>query len=140
MVDKRQANFLADKLDRAIAGQPAWRQLADHLTAIGGEYIVARHEEYLDELLTRGEDRWGVVAHIVKGRSRDCHGNSARMYLRDRRHTIWTGWAESADGVWRQHSWCELDGRIIETTEPRTMYYGFKLTPAESDIFVKENT
>jgi hypothetical protein len=64
-----------------------------------------------------------------------CHPNAAMMFVRSRRRVrIASGYALSADGLWRQHSWGVdvEDGRIIETTERRLRYYGIVLNDVET--------
>ena len=56
-----------------------------------------------------------------------------------------TGYALSADGIWRQHSWLvAFDNEdypyIVETTEERISYYGFAMTYEECEIFLYWNS
>jgi hypothetical protein len=54
----------------------------------------------------------------------NCHNNAEQLAIRHR-WALWTGLALSDDGCWRVHSWCKnTHGRIVETTLPRTRYFG----------------
>ncbi|VBB17637.1 hypothetical protein YASMINEVIRUS_100 [Yasminevirus sp. GU-2018] len=54
-----------------------------------------------------------------------CHDNCYKLYKKDRSNKVYTGYALSADGLWRNHSWIIKDGSIIETTEKRVLYLGY---------------
>lgn len=63
-----------------------------------------------------------------RGRPCDCHRNAAALWFAGRAGGIGTGYALSDDGLWREHSWgLGLAGELIETTEPRTAYFGVEL-------------
>ena len=98
--------------------------------------VVPRWEPDQDKILSRGRQWIGHNIKIIKGQTRNCHGNVAKRWRRSpRRYRIATGWALSEDGLWRQHSWI-IDGRtVIETTTPREKYFGFELTPLEAQQF-----
>jgi len=52
-----------------------------------------------------------------------CHDNSDRLVKSHMVEYMVSGFAMSADKLWRHHSWCvKADGTIIETTEPRVIY------------------
>ena len=56
-----------------------------------------------------------------------CHNNCKFLQNYENSLTVFTGFALSDDGLWRFHSWClTKDDTIIETTEPRIMYYGVR--------------
>jgi len=52
-----------------------------------------------------------------------------------------TGYAISADSLWRQHSWCydRRRQRVVETTERRVAYLGFRMTVNEAVWFRDNN-
>lgn len=54
---------------------------------------------------------------------------------------ICTGYALSKDGIWRQHSWCQLKKtkQVVETTIKRIEYYGFVLSSDEAHKFYELN-
>ena len=49
-----------------------------------------------------------------------------------------TGYALSESGIWHQHSWLMNKDKIIETTVNRSKYFGYILSPLESEIFVSQ--
>ena len=79
---------------------------------------------------------------MIKMEDCRCHDNSLQLYLSGKVVEIRSGYALSADGLWRHHSWCiDSDGRIVETTVPRLVYvspnYGKEFVHAE---FHRKNT
>jgi hypothetical protein len=52
---------------------------------------------------------------------------------------IGTGYALSADGLWRQHSWGVRRQGILETTAPREKYFGILLQGSSADSFAEAN-
>jgi hypothetical protein len=49
---------------------------------------------------------------------------------------IATGYGLSEDGLWRQHSWLWNGKKVLETTVPRTIYFGVMLNDVEAARFV----
>jgi hypothetical protein len=104
--------------------------LAARLLALGGRALVApvAREPLLRDLLTRGQvfDAAGAISR--RGRRGDCHANAARLWLRRPADlNVVVGYALSDDGLWRAHSWVFDGARVIETTEPRVLYFGCAL-------------
>ena len=60
----RQRRFLDGKLADVVATQPRFAALAGRLMAVGGLHVVATHEKHLEELLTRGSVRTGLVEDV----------------------------------------------------------------------------
>lgn len=52
---------------------------------------------------------------------------------------IGSGYALSADGLWRQHSWGILRDGILETTERRIKYFGLILQDERANRFARGN-
>ena len=72
------------------------------------------------------------------------NSNSALLWDANREKCqIATGYALSADGCWRQHSWVvqplTTKYRIWETTEKRIAYFGFILNDEECEEFYYNN-
>lgn len=114
---------------------------ARFLDHAGTEVVWAFTDSYvLSQLETRLVFLKGSTARLVPGYSSQCHDNAAdNADLYDYR--VWTGWALSADGLWRPHSWNSLPDdpslpQLIETTVPRLVYAGFCLTPVETAHFI----
>ena len=60
---------------------------------------------------------------MVKMEDCRCHDNSLQLYLSGKVVEMRSGYALSADGLWRHHSWCiDSEGCIVETTVPRLVY------------------
>jgi hypothetical protein len=91
-------------------------------------------DDQIGEVLDRGRYFPGRRARIEQGVMSACHTNvSVLFFLTGGTVRIATGYALSADGLWRQHSWGvdSEDGQIVETTVPRLGYYGFVLDDTE---------
>lgn len=132
-IDNEQKTFLRNKL----ANHPELLPLRKKLLSIGGEEIVPRFEEDLDEIMQRAK-LFRKNVRFIDGSPSSCHSNVAMLYQRGI-VKIATGWALSDDGLWRQHTWGIDNNEIIETTETRNKYFGFILNTAESELFVDRN-
>jgi hypothetical protein len=65
----------------------------------------------------------------------------SRLWLESpERFQIVTGYALSDDGLWRRHTWALEGERVIETTEPRVLYFGVRLEKEGAARFAKANT
>lgn len=111
-----------------------------------GEIMGGRILELESERLLRTGKEQGLIqgAERMRGEDCHCHSNSALLWEVNKDKTvICTGYALSADGMWRQHSWLihrkPRSNRVVETTEPRILYYGFAMTPELCEEFVNEN-
>lgn len=96
--------------------------------------------DFYSKLLERGEFVIPEKLDIFKGESSHCHSNSCALWcVGSGIVSLVTGFGLSEDGIWRRHSWCvrNKDNFIIETTEPRVLYCGIKLTYDESNVFVE---
>ena len=125
--------------------------LRDRLLEIGGcEVCMPAYEEDLEDITEYGQLWDNIGVKMMKGRPGKCHGNSAELWYNNKDtwrsgHAliICTGYALSADGFWRQHSWLVHttpgSNSIIETTEPRIAYYGFGMTYEQATEFEENN-
>lgn len=120
--------------------------LARSLVAFGGWRLVdPGFDEDLLKITARGQLWSGHGAVRAPGTPSQCHRNSALCWEANAdRLVLATGYALSADGLWRQHSWCvKIDGnkpRIVETTERRVAYFGFVMTLPEAVMFYEAQT
>lgn len=120
-------------------------ELKNRLLSFAGDAIcLPKYEEDLENILKYGQFWLGYNAEKVTGEACKCHSNSARIWMDNKEITnICTGYSLSADGMWRQHSWLihrkARSNRIVETTQPRVLYYGFAMTPEMCEEFVSEN-
>jgi hypothetical protein len=109
----------------------------------GWAVILPLVEQDLANLLERGILLDGAGAVIRRGEPSRCHYNVARFWGTNRRSTydIFTGYAFSKDGLWRPHSWMinNTTTRLVETTERRVAYYGYRLNGTEAQQFFDEN-
>lgn len=114
-------------------------RLRAHLLQLGGkEAHVPDDEPDADKMLSRGRVWGGEAATARPGLPNRCHQNAIWLWEENRdRMRIATGYALTADGQWRQHSWCvSADGqRVFETTGPRLTYFGFVMTEEECEDF-----
>lgn len=82
-------------------------------------------EQYVIDLIKYGLVEDGKNARLVLGKPSQCHDNAAKLLSTNPKWTRYFGLAISEDGIWRVHSWLKnTKGRIIETTETRTHYFG----------------
>ena len=111
---------------------PELKPLQDKLLSLGGDWVALEPECDLMAILNRGQLFKGRVI-FKKMAPHDCHRNCCKVWAeRPRIYNIATGWALSDDGVWRQHTWITKGRAIIETNEPRSLYYGFEMEREEA--------
>lgn len=136
--------------ERIVAPQPEqqrtfrehrddWEALSERVFAIGGDKIVMplSPDDDMQAILERGQ-LWTGKPKMRRGKPCNCHKNSAYLF-EDGVGLIATGYALSDDGYWRQHSWVVAhDGRVVETTTPRTAYFGVLFSEAECFDFVNQ--
>lgn len=119
------------------------KPLEKYLLSLAGYFALISTEESpleIKQILTRGEVFEGEAKRRVGGRSSDCHANCCKFFTKNIQNTIVTGYALSDDGIWRQHSWLiNPSGQLIETTLPRLLYFGYKMTPEEAVFFASSN-
>ena len=139
-----------DKPDPANEKEAAAMQkmfvLGDKLLSFGGKYTcLPLYEEDYEKIMSRGQFFYGKGAHFSKGEDCHCHSNSAYLWDANRgRCRIATGYALSADGIWRQHTWVvqplTTKYRVWETTVKRIGYYGVVLTDDECEVFLAQQS
>ena len=145
-----QNNFwMKDTVNEALQLHPALDpklfELKARLLEFAGDAVcLPPDEEDLNELLNYGQFWIGNNIKMMKGIPSQCHYNASRLWEqnKDKCH-ICTGYALSSDGMWRQHSWCiwnkARSNQIVETTEPRILYYGFVMTTEQCEEFAYNN-
>lgn len=118
-----ERSFLASLSAGQIDGYIALERL---LLAHGGARLLCAPEPDMAELLAHGAIHDGG-ALLRPGAPSRCHENAARLYLAEG-GAIGTGYGLN-DGIWRQHSWwLDPEGRLVETTVIREMYFGITLS------------
>jgi hypothetical protein len=112
--------------------KPEVRKLCTHLLHIGGERVVLPFNEptmFFETLINVGQVTSYKKLSIKNGEERECHRNSAQLWVNNKRkYNIVTGFGLSDDNIWRRHSWLvAMNGDLIETTIAREMYFGILL-------------
>jgi hypothetical protein len=140
-MDAERKRFLDTQKKDNLKQNPNLKPLYDKLLSIGGTHAVLPIiEEDLAKILRRGVILPGK-SRTMRGRPISCHSNMARLWdLNKGRIIIYTGYALSGDGVWRQHSygWDKVNKQVIESTVKRILYFGFPLSEKESEKFYQE--
>lgn len=119
---------------------PALEPLKQKLLASGGHAVILPAiEEDFDKIMKRG--RLSVEKPIMRRSiATRCHSNVADLWeSKGGRLKICTGYALSYDGAWRQHTWGLWKGKIVETTEKRIAYFGFRMFQREAELFAWNN-
>src|SRR5262249_24384023 len=128
--------FVRDKNRATFAEDPRRAELERRLLGLRGTIaLLFLPDPQIGELLDRGRYFPAAGALMWLGEPSASHANAAMMFVQSTGEVrIDSGYALSADGLWRQHSWGVdvEDGRILETTERRVRYYGYVLNDAES--------
>jgi hypothetical protein len=137
--DKEWVKWAQTKTEKTLKTMPELKPLQDRLLTFGGDWVALQPEPDLTDLLNKGQLIKGNV--ILKPMAPcQCHRNCAKIWDKNpKNYKIATGWALSADGIWRQHTWILKGKAVIETTEPRTMYYGIILEDKEANNFWFQN-
>lgn len=115
--------------------------LRRRLLSIGGRFVI---------LSTCDLDMGKIVAwgELIYGRPllrrcepSQCHSNAAHLWDEHSVLKLMTGYGLSRDGIWRGHSWCwwPRKKKVVETTEKRIAYYGFRLSEPEAEVFLDDN-
>jgi hypothetical protein len=80
-----------------------------------------------------------ATVHLEEMAENSCHWNVAALWLQRKEDlvAVATGYALSADGLWRQLSWGMRPNAIFETTRVRTCYFGLLMEGADADAFAR---
>jgi hypothetical protein len=137
-MDEEQKSFLDGRLSVLAEQQPAILLLRDRLLKLNGIHLVAptKPDPDVDSLLVNGSVIEAAV-HLAEMAENSCHWNVASLWLERKEElvAVATGYALSADGLWRQHSWGMRRNAIFETTVVRTCYFGLLMEGADADAF-----
>jgi hypothetical protein len=128
----------------AILRQPQFKALRERLLTIAGREVKPApgcFDPMIDEILKSGREMRLSISRVVM-QAAHCNANVARIW-RQRNATVLamcTGYALDTDGtVWRQHWWgLTTEPRIIETTVPRSRYFGIDFTGEVADDVATE--
>jgi hypothetical protein len=142
LVSKERSKFLDDNEAAIIRQVPALAPLRELLLSLGGRWtLMPVVEEDLGRLLKRGV-AWRGRPLLRLGTPSRCHNNASNLWDANKDILeIMTGYGLSKDGIWRQHSWCwwPARGKVVETTEARVAYYGYRMNGAEAERFWIDN-
>lgn len=122
-LDERRAYF--------ITKCPELLRLEKMLLVVGGIRLIYTPEIwFVGELLQDGKFFSGELFEIIGTdlTNGNCHGAS-RAFAEISGGQLFTGYALTKDGYWREHSWSVYNGHYLETTLiPRIKYFGFEST------------
>lgn len=126
--------------------QPIVKEVDDKLLAIGGKLInhtasEADTDPYAHEyMLKYGKEFSSGNCSIVKGEQSACLANVKNMIRQGKKIRLVSGYALTSNGIWERHYWGLDDkGKVIETTVPRTAYFGFIHDRKYSDWLEKQD-
>ncbi len=110
-----------------------WYDMERTMVAYGGVAAVPPLSVETDIHTLVNEGTFDASKPIMrKGKPIQCHANTANLWTDGKIDEIRTGYALSDDGLWRQHSWGRKDGKTVETTEPRLVYFGYTVDDPDS--------
>ncbi|MCW4011057.1 MAG: hypothetical protein NWF05_10640 [Candidatus Bathyarchaeota archaeon] len=133
--DLEWAEWARIKTEKTLEKMPELKPLQDILLSLGGDWVALQPEPDLEDLVTKGQLIQGKVIFKPMAPCK-CHSNCAQLWNKQPKTLrIATGWALSTDGIWRQHTWLLKGKAIIETTKPRSTYYGIILGNKEANNF-----
>jgi hypothetical protein len=142
VMTEKQERLLSRRIREAVEQQPEIGILRKLLLGLGGLQLVAPPQPDLAVtlLISAGFVMAGSVQSEIMEDS-NCHVNVARVWTQRQRGVvgIGIGYALSDDGLWRQHSWGLRREGILETTVPRTKYFGLLLQGWDADSFAESN-
>lgn len=111
-----------------------------HVPRLKPGSILARPDFWVRSKLVTPNWRTQYPNRIfVDGFFRACHWNSWRVFSSqlERGLSLWHGYA-CYGGSWTEHSWCMLEGCIVETTSADfRIYFGAELKPDELKMFAE---
>jgi hypothetical protein len=118
-----------------LKNRPWWREFHNEINAhlqkfLPNTHIVAMFdcESFYTNFITRSQFYSGETVKIIKMRRSECHLNCKTLYKKGKVGAVVFGYALSTDGLFRAHSWGIRNDQVIETTEPRLVYFGYKIS------------
>jgi hypothetical protein len=139
---EEQRGLLDRRIRAAAEQQPEIQILRTMLLEIGGVELVAppTFDPDVPILIKHGSVMNATVVCNILDEGR-CHENVSELWLDEEKSLtgIGIGYALSADGLWRQHSWGVRQNEIVETTEERQKYFGRLLQGPDAGMFAETN-
>lgn len=125
------------ELDKLHPGYlESFEEMREYLLSKGGWDVVPGFEP--DPLVFLMKDYGSEMAGEIELNEMEvskCHDNTMNWYesLGDKNSAyVCTGYCLSDDGLWRGHSWGLANGKIVETTVARKIYFGLMYKPDEA--------
>lgn len=114
------------------------------LSFAGREVCMPISDCDINDILSYGQIWYGDRTLMRIGQPSQCHRNSAYLWNKNKdKYVLCTGYALTKDWMWRQHSWLieprKRKPRVIETTVPRILYFGFGMTNEQAQEFFEQN-
>ena len=117
-------------------------QLKSKLLSLGGKCVILGLDTQEEQIRMLNDGRiYNENVIFTSGMPSQCHRNVSDKYKKSAKHgfKIISGYALSKE-TWIQHSWGFNINGIIETTKIKfDLYYGYELTPEESEEFCFSN-
>lgn len=140
----RLSTAYAERVAARDAADPGfadtWAKLGELILTNGGELVVPNDADHAFlRYLTRRGAYYPGRAKMVPGDPNGCHDNAIALWDAGKCTGIGTGYALSADGLWRHHSWGQSDTTIFETTVKREAYFGTVLTGDVARAFARDD-
>lgn len=147
---KKVEDTSIEEMEEGMESKHSFKDLEKILLEEDGDSVIETMEEDLKDLIEHGTffELEDYEYEVIPMRGSQCHANSSNFYSNfvddpnrsSEEIAICTGWALS-NGKWFQHSWIFMpfDEVIIETTEPRDLYYGFVLNDKDTEEFLFNN-
>jgi uncharacterized metal-binding protein len=135
---KEQKQFFEQRTKQALEEKPHLKPLLKKLLSFGGKAVVlwngSNGINSVAHLLAEGRVFSNRSLKVVDGEQSQCHDNVLALWrTKPDDYLVVTGYGLSKDSIWRPHSWCvdRTTGKIIETTERRTKYFGVEFSKSE---------
>ncbi len=135
---KEGKQWFEHRTKQALEEKPHLKPLLKKLLSLGGKAVVlwngSNGINSVSHLLAEGRLFSNRGLKVVDGEPSQCHDNVMALWkTKPDDYFVVTGYGLSKDSIWRPHSWCfdRTTGKIIETTERRTKYFGVEFSKSE---------
>jgi hypothetical protein len=135
---KEQKRFFEQRTKQALKEKAHLKPLLKKLLSLSGKAVVlwngSTTVNSIAHLLAEGRVFSNRGLKVVDGEQSHCHDNVWALWkTKPDDYLVVTGYGLSQDSIWRPHSWCvdRTTGKIIETTDLRTKYFGVEFSKSE---------
>jgi hypothetical protein len=122
--DEETINFLTSR--------PWWRPFHVEINNYLQQYFPLTHivaspdnDHFYKYFISQSKFYLANNVELIKMKQSSCHENCEKLFMEGKIDSCVFGYALSNDGLFRVHSWGLKDGKIIETTEKRLLYFGY---------------